>query len=277
MIFKFKHNNTNMSIPSNKELLSIFSPSELFHSIIDDTSVLFRFIYKSATLNFLLYDYKSLYYCSHSNEEILSITKSLNPSLEYDSLLSLVILLKDNLVSSEGLSITKITNENKTIFTFESLVNILSIKYKFECEIIDDSDLVQSLFAKPMNNIMIAISKMLSTQLIKVSDMEKMVSSDQMKKTKGFDKEMKTITKISSMSVNDIKEDITVLSSNEVNNIVKKKQSKKRNYEKSKFIVDEEESKSEESNKERAKESKKEEDINEEKKKTKKKKKMKFI
>ena len=108
-----------MSIPSNKELLSIFSPSELFHSIIDDTSVLFRFIYKSATLNFLLYDYKSLYYCSHSNEEILSITKSLNPSLEYDSLLSLVILLKDNLVSSEGLSITKITNENKTIFTFE--------------------------------------------------------------------------------------------------------------------------------------------------------------
>ena len=266
-----------MSIPSNKELLSIFSPSELFHSIIDDTSVLFRFIYKSATLNFLLYDYKSLYYCSHSNEEILSITKSLNPSLEYDSLLSLVILLKDNLVSSEGLSITKITNENKTIFTFESLVNILSIKYKFECEIIDDSDLVQSLFAKPMNNIMIAISKMLSTQLIKVSDMEKMVSSDQMKKTKGFDKEMKTITKISSMSVNDIKEDITVLSSNEVNNIVKKKQSKKRNYEKSKFIVDEEESKSEESNKESAKESKKEEDINAEKKKTKKKKKMKFI
>ena len=124
---------------------------------------------------------------------------------------------------------------------------------------------------------MIAISKMLSTQLIKVSDMEKMVSSDQMKKTKGFDKEMKTITKISSMSVNDIKEDITVLSSNEVNNIVKKKQSKKRNYEKSKFIVDEEESKSEESNKESAKESKKEEDINEEKKKTKKKKKMKFI
>lgn len=278
MIFKFKHNNTNMSIPSSKTLLSIFSPSEIFHSIIDDTSVLFRFIYKSSSLNFLLYDYKSMYYCSHSNDEILSITKSLNPSLEYDSLLSLVILLKDNLVSSDGLSITKSTNDNKTIFTFESLVNILSIKYKFECEIIDDSDLVQSLFAKPMNNIMLAISKMISTQVIKVSDMEKMVSSDQMKKTKGFDKEMKTITKISSMSVNDIKEDITAIPTNEVsNNIVKKKQSKKRNYEKAKFIVDDEEAKSEESNKESLKDQKKEEEINEEKKKTKKKKKMKFI
>lgn len=273
---------------SDNEILKIFQKTEIFHGSLNSNSILFKLTYKNDFLYFLLYDYKSLYFSKQSNEEILSLNKLLNNSLEFTQLSSLISFLKDNLITqSQSLEITQ-SNSDKGdfLFYFERLVDILVVKYQFICAENGSYELMQKLFIRPMNNILLSLSAALNNG-ISLSDIGKLVDNNFMDKKVPFTKEMEQLTIKSSIKVNEIKEDLQEetkeSSSNNIGKIkngIKIKNSKKRNYEKAKFIVSDSESESKEDNQKKSEineEKEEKEENNNEKFKVKKKKKMKFI
>lgn len=273
------------NILSDNEILKIFQKTEIFHGSLDSNSILFKLTYKNNFLYFLLYDYRSLYFSKQSSEEILTLNKLLNSSLEFTQLSSLISFLKDNLITqSQSLEIAKTkSDKGNFIFYFEQLVDILVVKYQFICSENNSYELMQKLFIRPMNNILLSLSAALNNG-ISLSDMSKLVDNNFIGKKVPFTKEMEQLTIKSSIKVNEIKEDFLEETKESNSSHIGKamngnkvKNTKKRIYEKAKFIASDSESESKEDYQKKAEINEEKEENNNEKCKVKKKKKMKFI
>ena len=105
-----------------------------------------------------MYDYSDIYFSIIEDKDILDTNKSLNSSLEFKDIPSLIDFLKDNLIiKNKNMVITyeekerseddetkeniSPENMNKVYyeFNFNSMVDILSIKWVFKCEKINNS------------------------------------------------------------------------------------------------------------------------------------------
>lgn len=172
-----------------------FVKGEMYHGILIDPkeinkikstekTILFKFFYHQNKLFFILYDYLNIYYSIIEDKEILEINKELNPSLEFKDLYSLIAFLKENLIlQNKNLIITfeekdknKENEANENIntdniekvyyeFMFNSMVDILSIKWVFKCEKIPPSfvsDLSQCIFINPIHNFLLGIGNLIN-------------------------------------------------------------------------------------------------------------------
>ena len=162
---------------------TLIDPKEINKIKSSEKTVLFKFFYHQNKLFFALYDYLNIYYCILEDKEILEINKELNPSLEFKDLLSLIAFLKENLIlENKNLIITfeekdknkeNETNENINTdnidkmyyeFMFNSMVDILSIKWIFKCEKVPSSfisDLSQCIFINPVHNFLLGIGNLI--------------------------------------------------------------------------------------------------------------------
>ena len=139
-----------------------FFNSEMFLGKIkansEEKNVLFRTNIFDDKFHFLLYDFCSLYY---SNQEFDNISKyhlHENPSIEFKDTLTLIEFIQEKIL--------KVDDENRTIlqednsFIFENFVNIIKVKWRFECDITHIntpkvSDIIQNLFVKPLLNTLL--------------------------------------------------------------------------------------------------------------------------
>ena len=121
---------------------------------------LFRISVFENKLHFLLYDSKYLYYSVQDFENITRYHKHENPSIEFNDIANLIEFLIEKIFKSEDKN-RQIYQENNS-FVFENFVNIIKIKWRFECDVITDYKLiylVQSLFIKPLLNTILVIFK----------------------------------------------------------------------------------------------------------------------
>lgn len=141
----------NSDISTGKLTRNLDSKSDLKekHSI----SVLYRCFYHNdnAKLYFMIYDFQNLFFCCQTIEEVLNYNIKHNSSLEFKDTQALIDFLLENVIKPENnLFITQDGNN----FNFEILVNIIKVKWAFNCEKIDSSSLIQDLFANPMLNLL---------------------------------------------------------------------------------------------------------------------------
>ena len=172
-----------------------FLKGEIYHGILinskeinkiktTEKTILFKFFYHQNKLFFILYDYSNIFYTILEDKEILEINKSLNPSLEFKDLNSLISFLKENLIlQNKNLIITfeekeldKENESNENIntdnmekiyykFIFNSMVDILSIKWICKCEKVPFSfisDLSQCIFINPIHNFLLGIGNLIN-------------------------------------------------------------------------------------------------------------------
>jgi hypothetical protein len=123
------------------DIRKIFRESEIYtgkikslnNKNVEGNNVLFRCCVNEndSTLCFLLYDYRTLYFCRQNFDEINKLNKEINSSLEFSDINSLLNFLLENLIRAENnLSII----QNNTIFSFEILVDIIKVKWMFKCD-----------------------------------------------------------------------------------------------------------------------------------------------
>ena len=146
-----------------------FLKGEMYHGILvnqkeinkiksSEKTVLFKFFYFQNKLYFILYDYLDIYFSITEDKDILDTNKSLNSSLEFKDISSLIDFLKENLIiknknliityeekemnnDDEGKENISPENMNKTYYEFNlnSMVDILSIKWVIKCEKINNN------------------------------------------------------------------------------------------------------------------------------------------
>lgn len=228
-----------------------FIRGEMYHGILIDPkeinkiksiekTILFKFFYHQNKLFFILYDYLNIYYSIIENKEILDINKELNPSLEFKDLYSLISFLKENLIlQNKNLIITfeekdkdKENESNENIntdnidkiyyeFMFNSMVDILSIKWVFKCEKIPSSfvsDLSQCIFINPIHNFLLGIGNLINIPNnitknnttgmyngISIEDAKIMIKCNYLGKKIGFSSSIIDLLNTSSSVVNGIK------------------------------------------------------------------------
>ena len=92
-----------------KKLKDSFIKGEMYHGILvnqkeinkiksSEKTVLFKFFYFQNKLYFILYDYIDIYFSITEDKDILDTNKSLNSSLEFKDISSLIDFLKENLI-----------------------------------------------------------------------------------------------------------------------------------------------------------------------------------
>lgn len=250
-------------------LLNIFAPTEIFHASLTypsspyTYSVLFKIASIDNSFHFLLYTYFHLYYSKQTSSQILSLNKTYNPSIEFSNFESLISFLIENLIrKNQSLLITSESNPKEALQTFmiESLVDIITIKYSFEANLIEnDEDFIsQQLFVKPLNNILLGLGQLINnendiisnkpnskpgiTSGISMKDCLTLVDNVFVNKKRGFTNGMTIITKESSIKVNkEITDNKPKEGQKEIINNVNTKERKvlkQRKVEKTKFIGD---------------------------------------
>ena len=252
-----------MSKPKEKEsepkydlrnLRDSFIKGEMYHGILvnqkeinkiksSEKTVLFKFFYFQNKLYFILYDYIDIYFSITEDKDILDTNKSLNSSLEFKDISSLIDFLKENLIiKNKNLIITyeekEMSNDeeykenispenmNKTYyeFIFNSIVDILSIKWVLKCEKLPNNlvpNLSQSIFINPIHNFLLGIGNLINYQnaIIKntstglyngvsVDDAKIMVKCNYLGKKVGFTSSLIDLLSCSSYVVNGIKNSI---------------------------------------------------------------------
>ena len=251
-------------------LLDIFTPTEIFHASLTypsspyTYSVLFKITNIENSFHFLLYTYSHLYYSKQTSSQILSLNKTYNPSIEFSNLGSLISFLIENLIrKNQSLLISSQSNPKEASQTFmiESLVDIITIKYSFEANLIENDDdfISQQLFVKPLNNILLGLGQLINnendiisnkpngkpgiTSGISVKDCLTLVDNVFVNKKRGFSNGMTMVTKESSIKVN---KEVSDNKQNEDQkeilynvNTKERKIPKQRKVEKTKFIGDE--------------------------------------
>ena len=234
-----------------KQFKENFIKGEMYHGILVnqkeinkikslEKTVLFKFFYFQNKLYFTLYDYSDIYFSIIEDKDILDTNKSLNSSLEFKDIPSLIDFLKDNLIiKNKNMVITyeekerseddetkeniSPENMNKVYyeFNFNSMVDILSIKWVFKCEKINNSfvaDLSQCIFINPIHNFLLAIGNLInipnnimknsSTGLytgISIDDARLMIKSNYLGKKVGFTSSIIDLLSSSSSIVNGIR------------------------------------------------------------------------
>ena len=237
-----------------RNLRDSFIKGEMYHGILvnqkeinkiksSEKTVLFKFFYFQNKLYFILYDYVDIYFSITEDKDILDTNKSLNSSLEFKDISSLIDFLKENLIiKNENLIITyeekEMSNDeeykenispenmNKTFyeFIFNSIVDILSIKWVLKCEKIPNNlvpNLSQSIFINPIHNFLLGIGNLINYQNaiikntstglyngISVDDAKIMVKCNYLGKKVGFTSSLIDLLSCSSYVVNGIKNSI---------------------------------------------------------------------
>ena len=231
-----------------------FLKGEMYHGILvnqkeinkiksSEKTVLFKFFYFQNKLYFILYDYVDIYFSITEDKDILDTNKSLNSSLEFKDISSLIDFLKENLIiKNKNLIITyeekEMSNDeeykenispenmNKTYyeFIFNSIVDILSIKWVLKCEKLPNNlvpNLSQSIFINPIHNFLLGIGNLINYQNaiikntstglyngISVDDAKIMVKCNYLGKKVGFTSSLIDLLSCSSYVVNGIKNSI---------------------------------------------------------------------
>ena len=237
-----------------KKFKENFIKGEMFHGILvnqkeinkiksSEKTVLFKFFYFQNKLYFILYDYADIYFSITEDKDILDTNKSLNSSLEFKDISSLIDFLKENLIiKNKNLIITyeekEMSNDeeykenispenmNKTYyeFIFNSIVDILSIKWVLKCEKLPNNlvpNLSQSIFINPIHNFLLGIGNLINYQNaiikntstglyngISVDDAKIMVKCNYLGKKVGFTSSLIDLLSCSSYVVNGIKNSI---------------------------------------------------------------------
>ena len=237
-----------------RNLRDSFIKGEMYHGILvnqkeinkiksSEKTVLFKFFYFQNKLYFILYDYVDIYFSITEDKDILDTNKSLNSSLEFKDISSLIDFLKENLIiKNKNLIITyeekEMSNDeefkenispenmNKTYyeFIFNSIVDILSIKWVLKCEKIPNNlvpNLSQSIFINPIHNFLLGIGNLINYQNaiikntstglyngISVDDAKIMVKCNYLGKKVGFTSSLIDLLSCSSYVVNGIKNSI---------------------------------------------------------------------
>ena len=237
-----------------RNLRDSFIKGEMYHGILvnqkeinkiksSEKTVLFKFFYFQNKLYFILYDYVDIYFSITEDKDILDTNKSLNSSLEFKDISSLIDFLKENLIiKNKNLIITyeekEMSNDeeykenispenmNKTYyeFIFNSIVDILSIKWVLKCEKIPNNlvpNLSQSIFINPIHNFLLGIGNLINYQNaiikntstglyngISVDDVKIMVKCNYLGKKVGFTSSLIDLLSCSSYVVNGIKNSI---------------------------------------------------------------------
>jgi hypothetical protein len=147
----------------------IFYNSELLTSKLklknSHIKILYRCVKNESGLNFIVYDFEKMYICQQDFNRISSLNKELNPSLEFEEIESLLNFLLENLLKSEKQ--IHITRNEERVYCFEVLVEIVNLKWLFECKEINCLDctyLIQDLFAKPLLGILFCFQNYLSDE-----------------------------------------------------------------------------------------------------------------
>ena len=160
----------------------LINPKEINKIKSTEKTVLFKFFYHQNKLFFVLYDYSNIYYSIKEDKEILELNKTLNPSLEFKDLYSLISFLKENLIlENKNLIISfeekdKENESNENIntdnvekiyyeFMLNSMVDILSIKWIAKCEkvpFILVNELAQCIFINPIHNFLLGIGNLIN-------------------------------------------------------------------------------------------------------------------
>lgn len=228
-----------------------FLKGEIYHGILINSkeinkiktiekTILFKFFYHQNKLFFILYDYSNIFYTIVEDKEILEINKSLNPSLEFKDLNSLISFLKENLILQnknliiifEEKELDKENESNENIntdnmekiyykFMFNSMVDILSIKWIFKCEKVPlsfISDLSQCIFINPIHNFLLGIGNLINNpnNMIKnnttgmyngisIEDAKIMIKCNYLGKKVGFNSSIIDLLNSSSCVVNGVK------------------------------------------------------------------------
>ena len=95
--------------------------------------IIYRYIYIGENLYFCLYDFSGKLLLSKENlNEINEKNHKFNPSLEFKDVNSLVLFLNDNLFSLEKNS--KIIKVKNYTYTFESLIDIIKVRWEISFE-----------------------------------------------------------------------------------------------------------------------------------------------
>ena len=237
-----------------RNLRDSFIKGEMYHGILvnqkeinkiksSEKTVLFKFFYFQNKLYFILYDYVDIYFSITEDKDILDTSKSLNSSLEFKDISSLIDFLKENLIiKNKNLIITyeekEMSNDeeykenispenmNKTYyeFIFNSIVDILSIKWVLKCEKLPNNlvpNLSQSIFINPIHNFLLGIGNLINYQNaiikntstglyngISVDDAKIMVKCNYLGKKVGFTSSLIDLLSCSSYVVNGIKNSI---------------------------------------------------------------------
>lgn len=144
------------------DLKLVFFNSEMFlgkcQTMGEDNDVLFRVSIFKDKFYFLLFDHRLLYYCAQEFENITKYHKKENPSIEFTDIRTLIDFLVEKIFKSEEEG-RKIIQEMNS-FLFENFVNIIKVKWRFECDIIQLEDksvynTCQALFIKPLLNTLL--------------------------------------------------------------------------------------------------------------------------
>lgn len=209
----------NQEVKLHEEIMTIFHNTEIYHGCLENNSIVYKATYDNQALYFLLYDYESVYYTKQHNNEIFSLNKSLNASLEFNQLSSLVTFIVDNLIKAEEkLIITKQKVCDLIMFAYETVIDILNVKWLFSCKKINNcNQLAQNLFIKPMNNIIISFGYLInlgqeiilvgkgSNSAVNVNDVITLINNAYINNNRGFSKLMGLLTKESTRKVNEAK------------------------------------------------------------------------
>ena len=237
-----------------RNLRDSFIKGEMYHGILvnqkeinkiksSEKTVLFKFFYFQNKLYFILYDYVDIYFSITEDKDILDTNKSLNSSLEFKDISSLIDFLKENLIiKNKNLIITyeekEMSNDeeykenispenmNKTYyeFIFNSIVDILSIKWVLKCEKLPNNlvpNLSQSIFINPIHNFLLGIGNLINYQNtimkntstglyngVSIDDAKIMVKCNYLGKKVGFTSSLIDLLSCSSYVVNGIKNSI---------------------------------------------------------------------
>ncbi len=96
-----------------------------------DSRILYRCCKYETFLCFLLYDFKNIWLCQQPLPQVLKLNKEVNPSLEFNDINVLINFILDSIIRVE--SDLTIYQENN-FFHFEVLVDIIKVKWIFQCE-----------------------------------------------------------------------------------------------------------------------------------------------
>ena len=261
-----------------KKFKENFIKGEMFHGILvnqkeinkiksSEKTVLFKFFYFQNKLYFILYDYADIYFSITEDKDILDTNKSLNSSLEFKDISSLIDFLKENLIiKNKNMIITYEEKEmnsdveskenispeniNKTYYEFNinSMVDILSIKWVFKCEKLQNcfvGELSQCIFINPIHNFLLSIGNLItipnnlmknsSTGLyngISIDDAKLMIKCNYLGKKVGFNTSIIDLLNTSSYVVNGVR---TSIDRNNEENEDENKGKKKQQINKKKF------------------------------------------
>jgi hypothetical protein len=219
----------------------LINPKEINKIKSTEKTVLFKFFYHQNKLFFVLYDYSNIYFSIKEDKEILELNKTLNPSLEFKDLYSLISFLKENLIlENQNLTISfeekdKENESNENIntdnvekiyyeFMLNSMVDILSIKWIAKCEkipFIFVNELAQCIFINPIHNFLLGIGNLINipNNLMKnsntgmyngisIEDAKIMIKCNYLGKKIGFSPSIIDLLNNSSSVVNGIKNTI---------------------------------------------------------------------